>query len=1076
MNKLLKQMLLGSSATAMVAGVTLTADAQTQAQPQADNAIETVDVTGSRINLAGFQSPTPVTIIGLDSIERNAQINLGDEIRDLPQVGGSPTQTSNTANIAQANAGVDTLSLRNLGAQRNLVMFDHQRVAITGIQDGTVDLSTIPSILVSRIDVVTGGASAAWGSDAVTGVINVVINKNFTGFKGAAEYQNNLLVPVPRYHTEAAWGTDFLGGKGHFEIGANWNISNTATFNGQNPHNHGRANVYNPAYCNPGGVTYTGTSTTGGTCASLSGARALMYVYNTGNPTITQGGIVNGNSAGATGSGLTKTSTNTVNPAAGLQGLQGLIFSGSAGTPTPFNYGTVYNNSTCYNGCMNNQYTAGNSAFGISSLPYHDSNIFTYTSYQITPDIKLGIQLGQGKYATHDKGTTLSTTTQTIYADNAYLDPSIAKRFVCTGTSSPTCVNTLSNGYNPLTGTGGSSTTPSQALVMGFDFTNNRVAPAQSTAAVNASQVQQTAGPGIWSMTNVCTAIGEACGYYNRVFNRASFSLDGSLGSDWSWSAYGAWSGLRLHETAPNDPIKTRLNNALDAVRVTSSNVGTTGFQIGSVQCRGLLNPTASQGATYADDLKGCVPVNVFGSGQVTQSAYAWISPGVDPSSGFLDQVEVRTAQTAAGASLTGVAPWSLPAGDIGIATGFEYRLEQAGQYNATPIGARNILQAGNWVNYQAQYHVEEGFLEVNAPILKNMIVQTLNVDLAGRITNYSSSGLVETWKIGIDSQLTDDFRVRGFLSSDIRAPDVYDLYNPGGANQQQCASWVKLVSTTNVCSALPGGNPNLKPEQANTMALGLVMTPSFLDGFTASVDWYDLRMHGAITTVAYNTVIDRAKQGDTQYCGVIITADGSNICNYSTDGTTQGNVPLITGVRTGAVNAARLTTAGFDVNIDYRFDLLGGQMGVGVNANYVYDWSRTLNGVYFQGAGATGGVYAGGANFHTTINLTYSTGPWILGASIHSTGDAIRDPGTEGQPTVTLAQVSYSKVNGVDVGVVGSGQTGQGILPTNYVPWSGDIGGRIQYKWTDTVTLFGAMDRIFPGNKTYRVGARFRL
>jgi hypothetical protein len=63
-----------------------------------------------------------------------------------------------------------------------------------------------------------------------------------------------------------------------------------------------------------------------------------------------------------------------------------------------------------------------------------------------------------------------------------------------------------------------------------------------------------------------------------------------------------------------------------------------------------------------------------------------------------------------------------------------------------------------------------------------------------------------------------------------------------------------------------------------------------------------------------------------------------------------------------------------------------------------------------------------------------------------------------------------------VDVGVLGSGQTGQGILPTNYSPWSGDVGGRVQYRWSDAVTLYGAMDRIFPGNKTYRVGMRFKL
>jgi hypothetical protein len=149
--------------------------------------------------------------------------------------------------------------------------------------------------------------------------------------------------------------------------------------------------------------------------------------------------------------------------------------------------------------------------------------------------------------------------------------------------------------------------------------------------------------------------------------------------------------------------------------------------------------------------------------------------------------------------------------------------------------------------------------------------------------------------------------------------------------------------------------------------------------------------------------------------------------------------------------------------------------MDVGVNANYMYDWSRDLNGVYYQGEGATGGYYSGGANFHSTINLTYREGAWTFGGSIHVSGDAVRNDIAPGQG-VAIAGINYTRINGVDYGNTTSGQQGAGFVPTNYAPWSADFGARIQYRMTDMITLYGAMDRVFPGNKSYRVGARFQF
>src|SRR3954471_9083322 len=132
MNAILKQLLLGGSASALIAGATIGA---AYAQTPADNSVETVEVSASRINIAGFQSPTPVTVIGPEQIERNARLDLADEIRDLPEVQGTSASRASGGNrAAQGSAGINSLNLRGLGSQRNLVLIDRQRVVTSAIQ------------------------------------------------------------------------------------------------------------------------------------------------------------------------------------------------------------------------------------------------------------------------------------------------------------------------------------------------------------------------------------------------------------------------------------------------------------------------------------------------------------------------------------------------------------------------------------------------------------------------------------------------------------------------------------------------------------------------------------------------------------------------------------------------------------------------------------------------------------------------------------------------------------------------------------------------------------------------------
>jgi iron complex outermembrane recepter protein len=182
------------------------------AQQQADNE-EVVTVTGSRVISEIANSPTPITIITTDQLLATTPTDIPDALQKLPNISGSNARSQ--GNGATNNGGT-TLGLRSLGAQRTLILLDGQRVAASN-QNGTTDTDTLPQMLMSRVDVVAGGASAVYGSDAVGGVINFVLNKNFTGFKYEFNAGLSGYGDAAQEKLGLAWGTDLFGGRGHYE-------------------------------------------------------------------------------------------------------------------------------------------------------------------------------------------------------------------------------------------------------------------------------------------------------------------------------------------------------------------------------------------------------------------------------------------------------------------------------------------------------------------------------------------------------------------------------------------------------------------------------------------------------------------------------------------------------------------------------------------------------------------------------------------------------------------------------------------------------------------------------------------
>ena len=177
--------------TTLLAGIAMASGAWAQAttptKAAATGTLDELVVTGSRIPRPNLEQPTPVAVLSTQVIENAGPQNLGDIITQLPAVGFGGTVRANSNNFGNG-AGVSSIDLRNLGLSRTLVLVDGQRHVAGDITSNAVDISSIPPALVDRVEVVTGGASAIYGSDAVSGVVNIILKKKFEGLQLDAQY------------------------------------------------------------------------------------------------------------------------------------------------------------------------------------------------------------------------------------------------------------------------------------------------------------------------------------------------------------------------------------------------------------------------------------------------------------------------------------------------------------------------------------------------------------------------------------------------------------------------------------------------------------------------------------------------------------------------------------------------------------------------------------------------------------------------------------------------------------------------------------------------------------------------
>ena len=223
----------------------LAQDAQ-EALPTAASPEEVV-VTGTRVQRDGYSAPTPLTVVGAEEISQQASPNVADFLNTLPSFSGSQTPQNTLTTTSNGSGGINSLNLRNLGEERTLVLLDGHR-SVGGILTGVVDVNSFPQQLISRVDVVTGGASAAYGSDALSGVVNFVLDKKFTGLKGEVSGGETNYNDDRNFKVGLTYGTGFAGNRGHLLLSGELVRKDGVLTPDRNWNNGGAGIVKNPAF------------------------------------------------------------------------------------------------------------------------------------------------------------------------------------------------------------------------------------------------------------------------------------------------------------------------------------------------------------------------------------------------------------------------------------------------------------------------------------------------------------------------------------------------------------------------------------------------------------------------------------------------------------------------------------------------------------------------------------------------------------------------------------------------------------------------------------------------------------
>jgi outer membrane receptor protein involved in Fe transport len=883
--------------------------AQTQAEAVTGNAAEslnattetsaadTIVVTGSRIRRPNIESAVPVTTIGAEDIIATGRVALGDLLNEMPSLRATRGQANSTAFIG--TAGTNFLDLRGLGTVSTLVLQNGRRHVSTIPGQFTVDVNTIPTELVERIDVVTGGTSAVYGSDAVAGVVNFVLKRDFEGIQATGQAGISSRGDRESFRAALTAGTNFAQDRGNIAVSAEYTRADELDA-GDRPNRFGSFRgrdqvqlIENPAN-EPGGS---------------DGIADRTFTRNVRSLGLSEGGTFIASSGAASATGACATTAGCIN------GVPRIYRFRPDGTLAEADYGQDLRLTT--NNNTGNQIGGDGSTlrrygqlqpfverYGINLLGHFDvTDAFSpyveakYVRYDIFQQSAPTFQSGgtQTGTAAAQTGFTANSSGVPIFLDNPYLNPQAA------------------------------------ALI-------RSVLPAGQTAF----RLQRN---------NIDLGSREETGY--RETYRIVTGFEGDFNDDWHYDISANYGKFRQSLTSVNNRIQQRFRLAADAVRNPAN---------GQIICRsqlpGQVTPTptnAADAAALAADIAACVPVNLFGEGAPSAEAIAYFSADT--------VAVQRHEQKVVNGFITGDFSqlFELPGGPVGFAVGAEWRQEDGFRdFGDLVVNNRTFLTAISRFTPPEKFEVKEAFGELNVPLLADRpFAYELSLQGAARVADYKGAvGTVLAWNAGATYAPVEGIRLRVNYAVSVRAPTQFDLYAQLGQNFAQledpcdvrninngtatraanCAAagipagFVNAPARAGSTAFSNGGNPLLQEETSKSWTIGGVLTPRALPGFSLTVDYYDIKIEDVIGSPTAQQIVNSCYDSsdlNNVFCAVVRRDSSTNF--FSTAAPEFGVVQ-------GGINYSAGTARGVDFEASYQTGTAWGRLGTRLVGTYALE------------------------------------------------------------------------------------------------------------------------------------------
>ena len=938
--------------------------------------LEEITVTGSRIardpNLTGA---LPVQSLDAEEIQLSGEFSISDVVNDVPALLFSVTAEQSIDAPAGFDDGANVLNLRGLGTNRTLVLVDGRR-HVGGLQGSSaVDIGSIPARLVERVEVLSGGASAIYGADAVTGVVNFIMKDDFEGFSVDANYGISSEGDGAQTALTATWGRNFADDRGNLVVSLDWRSDEGLTMGDRPGANYGTGGDWvNPAlrfqqgdigadtplfaqyydYTNTGLINfglaiptaadfvsdYNAQFGTTITESNLSAAELALINRAANAPqravfpevtfpfTSAYGYLIPGNPFTFDGFdpevAIDLNNNGVPDCLDSFHGYNSVFGAASFGVVG----GCWVTNADGSFGVVQDGLVSGNfQGFGGSSYDVYRQDFYDF----LLPDDKISLNV-LGHYDL-DNGSRL-------FGEFKYVQQE---------TDTPIGSNSFWD------------------LI--FGAADNPFIPAFL------QPVAQATG-GI--ATTIDPIAFDSVRKTERDTMRIVAGIEGEFDNSWTYEVAVNYGRYEQNISRNNMIIVDRWFAAIDAV--TDAN--------GNPACRSSVDPNApamntpfeipayEEGYfTFTPGDGSCIPLNIWaGRTGITEAAKNFMT--VDEWDQLvLDQFVFSAIMTGDSADF-----FEMPAGPIAFAAGLEWRDEssdakfdpwQRGVLPAgSPFGAgTNVadVSANTSLTFRPQlstkneaggYDVTDVFLEASIPLLRDAPgARELTLDLAARLSDYSTIGQTTTWKTNLIYAPIDSFAFRGTFSEAVRAPNITELFGPEvGLNfrpDDPCdANQIAAIRVDNATLAqniqdncvadfatiglnpfdgmgnyvfvdplsasfggVVGGNRLLQEETAETFTAGFVFQPEFLEGFSFTADYWDIAIDDAIEAVSSQNIVDGCYQGaqlNDNFCQLIRRNDDPLSAQYG------GFIFL----RQTTINFAKVETSGYDVSAKYQFEI----------------------------------------------------------------------------------------------------------------------------------------------------------